>query len=403
MVEVVNVAAFEGGELRRLDEKNSSSEVVLALPLGRMVVKMLKVGKDEQADIPTVASSAMQAMNPYPDEPLSVGYEIVSENERGKIVLAAALPESAGDDIAEALDAHKLKVTRVDLLPLGQLRGVWGALGAENDGARRLVLIKGRDEIALFAIDDGLPTAVRAVTDAKNLKREITLSLLEAEDFGGARPLKEILIVGDIALEMVGEFASARKVEIGEDAGLVGVGERSVDSASLNALPNSWREVLEESRFKAKLIKRLSIAAGIWLLIMGVLFGVPIAYGFMADGQKELCRAHARRYRAVSETRDKVNLVRKYSDHSRGALEIMKAISDRLPQGITLTSWNFKRDDGLTVSGEADEATEVYEFKTQIAETEVFKQLNLKGPSAGKNGKQRFDLECLYQGEEDEE
>ena len=39
------------------------------------------------------------------------------------------------------------------------------------------------------------PSAVRATTDGAELKREVMLSLLEAEDFGGAKPLAEIVVV----------------------------------------------------------------------------------------------------------------------------------------------------------------------------------------------------------------
>jgi hypothetical protein len=189
---------------------------------------------------------------------------------------------------------------------------------------------------------------------------------------------------------------------------LVGVAERSLEESSLNALPVSWREVLEETRFKAKLKRRLSIAGGIWAAIMLVLFGVPVVYGYMADHQKALCKEHSRQYRAVAEMRDKVKLVQKYSDHARGALEIMKAVSDRLPQGITLNSWNFRRDEGVKVSGEADLAEDVYEFKDNMSETgsedggeKVFAEVNLSGPSASRGGKQKFDLECNYETEEE--
>lgn len=403
MAEMLQVAAFEGGSLRLLDEQNDSKEVVLALPLNRLVVKMMRVPLEAKDDPVAFLAPLLQKLSPFPDEALSVGYEQVGEDERGMQVIAAAIPESAADDIASALDEKKLNVTRIDALELGELRGLWSAIGAEPGGVRKLVALKRVDGVSLVVLDGELPAVLRTVNDGAELKREIMLSLLEAEDFGGARPLVEIVLVGDVAAEGLEAFAPIRTLTIGEDAALVGVAERSAEPGALNVLPSSWQEVLDETRFKAKLGKCLAVAIGIWVLAMGVLFGVPVAYGFMTDNQKELCRAHQKRYRIVSETRDKVNLVRKYSDHSRGALEIMKAVSDRLPAGITLSSWNFKRDEGVTVSGEADDAVQVYDFKDQMVKAEVFAQVNLKGPSAGKGGKQRFDLECLYEGEEEEE
>ncbi len=406
MADSVQVAAFEGGELRVMASKEKSNEAVLGLPLSRLIVKMVRVPEESRGDPSAFAAPILQAMSPYPDEPLTVSCETVRETERGMVVLAAALPESASDDIAEALDAKKLNVTRIDALALGTLRGVWSALGQGDE--RRLVLIGGPDCVSAVVIDGDMPSAIRAISSQSDMKREVMLSLLEAEDFGGARDLSEIVCVGEVPSDGLETFAPIRKIEVGEDAALVGVAERALESDSINALPASWQEVLEETRFKSKLKGRLFVAGGLWAAIMLVLFGVPIVYGYLTDHQKALCREHSRQYRAVAEMRDKVKLVQKYSDHARGALEIMKAVSDRLPQGVTLNSWSFRRDEGVKVSGEADEAEFVYKFKDNMSEAgsedgdeSVFASVTLNGPSAGRGGKQKFDLECRYELEEE--
>ena len=336
------VAAFEGGALRVIKAGNPGHEAVLALPLNRLIAKIIRVAPGE--DVSAAATQTLQAMSPFPDEPLTAGIETISESEAGTVVLAAALPESAADDIGEALDAAKLNVTRIDILALGQLRDVWSRFDAE-DGQRRIVRIKSPDCLSVFVLDGGIPVVLRGITDEADLEREEMLMLLEAESFGGAKPLAETIEVES------------------NDAALEGIEERTETDGSLNALPASWAEVLEETRFKAKLVKRLAVAVGVWLLGIGVLFGVPFTYDRMTAHQKELSKRHAAQYRAVSETKKLVNLFQTFSDHSRGALEIMKAVSDNLPGGITLTSWAFDRKNGLTIAGEAETAAEIYGFK----------------------------------------
>ena len=430
MLKEVQVAAFEGGNLRVLESEEGGHEAVLALPLCRLLVKMVKVPADQ--DAAQVATPILQEMSPFPDETLTVNCETVQEGADGKVVIAAALPESAADDIAEALDGKKLNVTRIDALEIGALRGLWQQIVGEagETAARRLILMENPDCVSILVLDGDSPSAMRAITDVGELKREVTLSLLEAEDFGGSLGLKEIVRVkrdksdevvkdekegaegeaverkgwDEAAFEGLASFAPVRELTIGNDAALVGVAERSAEAGTLDVLPESWREVLEETRFKAKMIKYLAIAGGIWVLIMGVLFGVPMVYGFMTDYQKGLCKEHKRQYEAVKAMKGKVDLVRKYSDHARGALEIMKALSDRLPEGVELNSWNYKREDGVRVSGEADNANDVYKFKDLMIELgeddRVFGSVNLIGPSAGKGGRQKFDIDCRYQGED---
>jgi hypothetical protein len=402
--------------LRALVSGEKSREVTLAVPLSRLIVKIVRVPMEERADPVAFATPLLQAMSPYPDEPLTVSCETVGESEAGSVVLAAELPESANEDLADALDAAKLNVTRVDALAVGALRGLWGAvIGGSGEKARRLVLWGGADCHSAFVLDGDLPVVVRAVSLGDDLRREAMLCLLEAESFAGVAPLAEIVLAGAVEAAGLETLAPVRRVEIGEDAPLVGVAERSAEPTALNALPAAWREVLEETRFKAKLTKSLAVAGGLWAAVLLVLFGVPVVFGFMEDHQKTLCKEHARQYKAVREMKEKTELVRKYSDHSRGALEIMKAVSDRLPQGITLLSWNFKRDEGVKVSGEADSAELVYQFKDAMSAIDLtagegeeatgrvlFGEVVLTGPSA-RGTKQKFDLDCRYKTEGEEE
>ena len=406
MTNEIRIAAFVGGSLHLLQAGNGSKEAVLALPLSRLLVKMVRVPAGE--DIVAFSTTILQAINPFPDEPLTVGCEVVRETENGSVVIAAAMPESSADDIGEALDAAKLNVVRIDALEFGALRTLWKSLSVSD--SRKLIMICSDDGVSLLVLDSDQPVSVRSVQADADLTREVMLSLLEAEDFGGSKPLEEIVVAGNANFDS--PLAPVRRIPgIGVDDALAGIEERSQESTALNALPASWREVLEETRFKSKLVRYLALAGSVWALIMGILFGVPIVYGYMADYQKDLSKRHRRQYTSVSEMREKVKLVKKYSDHERGALEIMKALSDRLPEGIELNSWNFEREDvatgagGVRISGEADSANLIYEFKDAMSELpygedKLFGAVNLNGPSAGRGGKQRFDLECKFVSEE---
>ena len=88
MVKEARIAAFVGNEMHYLTTDSGSREAVLALPLNRLLVKMVRVPED--ADPVEFCTSVLQEMNPFPDEPLTVSCEIVRESEDGRIVIAAA-------------------------------------------------------------------------------------------------------------------------------------------------------------------------------------------------------------------------------------------------------------------------------------------------------------------------
>ena len=428
MAKGVNIAAFEGGSLRLLSSGETPREAVLALPLASLLVRVVRIDEEHLGDPESYCKPLLQAISPFPDEDITVSCETIRTAESGAGVIAAAVPEGASGAVADELDRLKLNVTRIDAIEFGEIRHLWKEISAE--GARKLVLIHGPDGVSVMVLEDCELCTVRSLSPECDLRREIMLSLLDAEDFCGSRKLSEIVLVRRMAaegveassgwVESLSTFAPVRTVEVAdEDAALRGVAERSEEPGTINALPESWAEVLAESRFKRKLIGCVAAAVGVWAIAVAVLVAVPLVYGALSDRQKDLCRRHARQYREVKATKEKCQLVRKYRDHSLGALEIMKAVSDGLPpEGIELNSWNYKRGESVRVSGEAESAELVFDFKDSMAEVmlggdgepqdgesgaePLFKTVNLTGPVA-RGAKQRFDLECVYGGEEDEE
>jgi len=435
MVKDVQAAAYEGGSLRLLSSGGKGREAVLALPLDMMLAAVVRVPAGE--DPVAVAAPVLQAANPFPDEPLTVSCETVRETPDGTVVLAAALPESSAavEGVGAALDAAKLNVTRVDILALGQLRNSWDAIYAAAESAdaekvRKVVLVVSPDCISMFVLDGDMPVALKAVSQGADIRRETMLMLLEAEDFNGAKPLVEIVVIepekpeppggaestdgedasaaadaATVDIESLEALAPVRRVAAGVDSALAGIAERNAEEGTLNALPESWAQVLDESRFKAKLVKYLSVAVGIWALAMGVLFGVPVVYGFMADSQKAETRRHHARFTEVKKMVDKVNLVRKYSDREHSALELLKAVSDRLPEDVTLTEWDYRREKGISVRGDAGSTSDVYALKDEMEAMafgegddapKVFAAVKMGSVSSSKDGRTRFSLDLEF-------
>ena len=92
----------------------------------------------------------------------------------------------------------------------------------------------GTSIFSMVVLDGDQPSAIRAVVNDEELRREVMLSLLEAEDFNGPKELVETI-----------------ERELDLDAALKGNLERTEESGTLDALPESWREVLAEARFRS--------------------------------------------------------------------------------------------------------------------------------------------------------
>lgn len=431
------VAAF-----KEAAHRFGTHEVVLSMPLSSLLTKVASVSADERDNLKEAAAEEISKVSPFPDETPVAGFETVLENDSEVVSMFAALPDAEAAEVGDALDEAKVRVLRTDISALGWLRTLWARAfpeegSAENDGAepgatdgagahatprRKVVLLDCDDGWDVVVLDNQVPSLLRGlgeITATDDVFREVALSLIRA---GSSVETSEIVVFAKSGVDQglvkrLGELAPVRVEAVcsadgvcDDDAaafgGVEGVALRTVEGYSLDVTPADWAEARAESRFMRKLMAFVAVAAAGWLLIIAGLFGVPFVYGRMTERQKTVSKRHAAAFREVKEMRDKVKLVQQYSDHARGSLELLKAVSDRMPSGITLTSFNYRRGERLSIAGEADQPTNVYDFKNALADAateddvKVFAEVNLTGPSQSR-GVHKFSIECLFEAKEE--
>lgn len=365
MVESQQIVYFDEGELETKIAGKRSHEAVLVLPLRKLIVRVVDVPVSHRNELEEYCKPFLQEMSPFVDEELTVSCEIVRECEDYCKVIAAAFPEGDDEELANALDEAHLDITRIDALSFGALRNLLPEIINKETGKRRLFLCNDGEYIDLFVFEDDAPIVIRVVS-AANLRREVMFSLLTAEDSVSNKGLDEIVYCGDIDVSSLEGLSPIRQISEAEDP-FRGIAERSEDSASLNVLPAAWQEVLRESRLKRSLKVYLSLALTVWVLIMGVLFGVPYGYGVFTDKEKAKSRSHRSAFSAVKNLKSQVEAVRNVSNHDLGALETLRTVVGMMGEGIELTRWNFKRGDELIISGTANDKNTIYEFKDNLS------------------------------------
>ncbi len=403
--------------------KFGTREFVLSLPLSKFLVKTVRLPAEARDDLTGAAQLELDGISPFPDEVLAPGAEIVSETDKEILAVVAALPDAASAEISEALEVAKVHVTRTDTTTFGWLRALWPRLCENTEAKRRLVLLDMDDGWDLVVLDEGAPTFLRGLgklASPAELGREITLSLLQV---GGADGADDVVVCsrGKVEaefLERLGMFGPVREVLV-EDAfaGTEGAARRTVEGATLDVTPAAWSEALTENRFRKKLVLWLSVAGGVWLLLMGVLFGVDTTYDFMTSHQKSLQkdRKHLAAYKEVKALKDRVELIQRYADHAHGALEVFKTVSDCLPDSrdMMFNSFRYRRDESVRMVGSATAREDLRSFMDQLneasfedaAEGERLFAGGVKqsgGENISKKGIIRFQMEGFFNSEEED-
>lgn len=338
-------------------------EFALTLPLSKLLVKGVRMPLEARGDLLGAAAQTLEEISPFPDEELAPAAEVVSETDSDLRVLVSALPAAAAEEIGAALDAARVHVTQTDATALGWLRSLWPRL-CEVEAQRRLVLMRFGGEWELAVVDGDAPVQLRGigkVSSAAQLCREVTLSLLACD--GGAQEIDDVAVcsmqpVDDEVLKRLAVFGPVRPV-IADNAvaGVEGCARRIIEGGTFDVTPADWVESRTESRFRRSMKIFLSVAVGLWALVMGVLFGYEAVYNHMRDSQKNLCKGkqHAREYREVLDMTNRVALIDRYEDRSKCALEMLKLVSDSLPQSETMVIeyFKFRRGEDLSVRGKA--------------------------------------------------
>ncbi len=391
----------------------STHEFVLALPLSRLLVEVVRVPLERREELAEIAEATIKRNSPFPDESYRVGLEVVAETDREVVAMVSALPLAAADELGEALEAAKVRIVRTDIVTLGYLRTLWPRL-VVGSAARRLVLMHSAGEWDFVVLDDDAPVGLRAlgpVNSAAELMREVTLGLIHCEDNHGLRNLDEIVVIvsGNAPdaeiLDKLGSLGKVRTEMLAEAdalAGVTGVASRTVEGASFDVTPFAWSQALEESRFRKRLVSSLAVAGAFWLLAMAVLLGVPFYFSWQTDRVKAASKRHQRAYVEVRDMRDRVKLVQRYSDHARGALETFKLFSDLMPGGVTLTQFQYRRGESVRVAAEASQANDAYDFKNAITKAEdeagerIFAEVTLSEVKQSRGGGNRFEIEAKF-------
>jgi len=391
----------------------STHEFVLSMPLSKLLVEVVRLPVDRRDELEDVAREAIERISPFPDETYRVGVEIVAETDREIVAVASALPDAVSVELGDALEMAKARVVRTDATALGRLRTLWPRI-VKGPAPRRLVLMDLDDGWDFIVLDDDAPVVLRGLGDVATpaeLAREVMLGLIRCENDCGERNLAEVVVVtasaapGEDFTSKLADFGPVRTELVTEDDafdGVLGVANRTVEGSSLDVTPFAWDQALKEARFKKRLTASLAVAGTVWALVMGALFGVPLYFNWQTDRVKAASKRHQKAYVEVRDMRDRVKLVQRYSDHARGALETLKLFSDKMPEGVTLTQFQYRRGESVRVSAEAPQANDAYDYKNAITKADdddgnrIFAEVTLSEVKQARGGGHRFDVEAKF-------
>lgn len=381
----------------------------------------LEVPVGDDAEIAEMASLQAESRKllPLPAEEMTIGLEILDRGAETIRLLLCAVPTASLDAIPVHTGLAPERIRRIDVAALASLRA---APPRSGDGARRLRLLEESGELSAIVLDDGKPVLVRALGPVSMppalAARLLRLSLLQAEaEQGAARPVAGIEI--DAASPLPDAWADALRPLCGDIAAVdpsaapqaldgaarsgastaaLGSAQRSAERAPFDLVPAAWREAQSARSLKRGILRLVGASAVVWIACALALFLGPKAIDRLAASEQASVDALEPAVRAVSDVRHRVRLIRSYSDRTYSPLEVLREVSLLLPDGITLGTMRYKREDArVVIAASATSTALVYEFKQNIDKSPLFRESRLtNGPTTNaRTGGADFELTAL--------
>ena len=91
-------------------------------------------------------------------------------------------------------------------------------------------------------------------------------------------------------------------------------------------------------------------------------------------------------------------MITSYMSYTNSALELLRITTENLPDNITLNSFVYKKEDGVSIRGIADTSSLALDFIDDMRKDPIFESVVPKSSSINQRGQYQFDFDAKFHG-----
>jgi len=394
------------------------SPASLGIPASWVLLRIAELPSGDPEEMKSMAELQVDKFSPFPVDESAVSYEVLSdENGRCRVLLSAIRTDTI-NILADALREAGIQPKWVDINLLGWWHLLKDAEKVHPSGSQVFIILED-STCDILVSTAGIPLAMRSLSNMEDLPAEeadqdiaretaYTLSSLDLDRHGGHPTEISIWHRGASPEGLIKIFAEQFKIGSRPESldSLPTLAEGLLRRATtrtagrMDLAPPAWLEEANAKRTRRRIMVSSILAATLWLAGMVALFGsIQVQKSGIASLNDDLAalKAPAEKVRAV---RDRTQSLTKYMDRTFSGLECLREVSDRLPPGITLKTFNYHKNKNLELNGEADEYAQIADLKQDLERSKLFVASSLSRTQRTKDGKEAFKIVCTLPGGE---
>lgn len=383
-------------------------ETVVGISADQALIRLATFPTRDAAELAAMALLDAEDYAPLPMDQLQVGVEEACALEGATLAWVALVPRAQVEEIGAAFRPTGDAPARLDLNLLG-----WWELWRETatpeppESGRRLALRCAAGMADLIVLDDGRPALAAGMraADPRELAAAIAERLAALAWERGARPVAraevwrraaDAELWPDAALrEALRENADIGSVEfrtLEEGAIAEGLARRATrGAATLNLAPEGWRIERENRRRRRRFIQTAAAVALLWTAGLGGFHGALYFQRIRTEAEKARSEALRGPADAVLELRERLRTFEGYISRAHTALEALREITDRLPGGVELNSFVYRKHATVALRGTAERPEAIYDFLQALEQSPFFTKIE-SGEVRGRGGASRTEF-----------
>lgn len=391
-------------------------DVSVGLSGASVLLKVLELPRVEPEEMAGMVQLQVDKFSPFPVDTMVVSHEVLKEDAQTAHVLVGAAKMDVATGAGNFIEKAGVVPARMEALPLAWWHALRASREADGDG-RHVYLILQENTCEMIVAEHGIPLLFRSFENssaqvADGFLDEIseglgyTLMSLELETGHSGMAGLSIWHTEAVSAAAVQKLVSNFSCPVKSES-LTKLPPPAESLARLlalnqgmNLLPVAIRDERRGLAFRRKLLLIALGLLGMWALVVAIFMG-----GFMLE--KAMLNRRTREMKElkgpadeVREMRRRVNSIQRYTDKSHSVLECLRETSRLQTFGIELTQVSYRKGEAIVLSGEASEASQVYDFKNKLDTSTLFTKGNLKGPQKVR-GKETFEIELTLPGGEE--
>ncbi len=387
------------------------ASVVLALSSDKLLLRVMDFPAVDDEDLLGMIELQVDKYSPFPLDQMVISHEILAQGEDGVSVLVAAARAQSVADAAALLEEREVSaIKRVDAAVLGCWKNICASGKLSQDGVEVVVIVDG-DVVDVIVHEGGVLKAISCLGAIQGLEDADTAEEVAGEisnlvlsmDIGGMAGSRvavwctdlhdrfvgvlQNLCAGEVAVYSLGDLPSAT----------YGVVLRLLeDDTGIDLTLASWREKEANKRDKQRLIGLSLMVLVVWGLVVGGFFGW---IQFQKIRLKQLEREDEKWSAPANKVRHlrlQATMIERYTDRTYSALECLREISLLQPEGVDLTSFTYRKGEGVAISGESDTSPLVNKFNEALNKSKLFGSVKPGMRTLTKKGRYRFSFDISF-------